>query len=54
MAADEGIVALPTKPAVELMLRHLEVKGWFEIPIRTRDLPIDYLTDKRASWLIEV
>lgn len=26
MAADEGIVALPTKPAVELMLRHLEVK----------------------------
>lgn len=54
MAADEGIVALPTKPAVELMLRHLKVGGWFEIPLRTRDMPVDYLTGRRASWLVEV
>jgi SAM-dependent methyltransferase len=54
MAADEGIVALPTKPALELMLRHLKVEEWCEIPIRTKDLPVDYLTGRRASWLIAV
>jgi SAM-dependent methyltransferase len=54
MAVDEGIVALPTKPAVELMLRHLRVKKWWEIPVRSQDMPVDYLTGRRASWLIEV
>jgi hypothetical protein len=54
MAVDEGIVSLPTKPGVELMLRHLKVNGWFEIPVLTRDMPVDYLTGRRASWLIEV
>lgn len=53
-AVDEGIVALPTKPSVELMLRHLKVNGWFEIPVRTQDMPLDYLTSRRASWLIDV
>lgn len=53
-AVDAGMVAFPTKSAVELMLRHLKVKRSVEIPVRTRDLPIDYLTTKRASWLIEV
>jgi SAM-dependent methyltransferase len=54
MAAHEGVAALPTKPGVELMLRHLSVKAWVEIPVRTRDLPIDYLTRRRVSWLVEV
>lgn len=54
MAVDEGVVALPTKPAVELMLRHLGFSTWFEIPVRSRDIPIDYLTSRRASWLIQV
>lgn len=54
MAAEEGIAALPTKAAVELMLRHLHLPRWTEIPVRTRDLPIDYLTSKRTTWLIEV
>lgn len=54
MAVDEGIVALPTKPSVELMLRHLKVKRWCEIPVRSQDMPPDYLTGRRASWLIEV
>ena len=54
MAFQEGMVALPTKPSVELMLRHLKFNGWFEIPVRTRDMPVDYLTGRRASWLIEV
>ena len=54
MAADEGLVALPTKSGVELMLRHLQFDRWMEIPVRSRDLPIDYLTRRRVSWLIEV
>ena len=54
MAADEGVVAVPTKRGVELMLRHLRVRSAVEIPVRTRDLPLDYLTGRRASWLIEV
>ena len=54
MAAHAGIVALPTKPAVALMLRQLNVNGWTEVPVRTKELPIDYLTSRRASWLIEV
>jgi 2-polyprenyl-3-methyl-5-hydroxy-6-metoxy-1,4-benzoquinol methylase len=54
MAAHEGVVALPTKPAVELLLRHLKFSEWQEIPVRTRDLPIEYRTQRRASWLISV
>jgi hypothetical protein len=54
MAAAEGMVALPTKSSVDLMLRHLKVRGWREIPVRTQDMPLDYLTSRRASWLIEV
>jgi SAM-dependent methyltransferase len=54
MAAREGMVAVPTRRAIELMLRHMEVKGWTEIPIRTTELPHDYLAGKRFSWLIEV
>lgn len=53
-AADEGVVALPTKSAVELMLKHLRFGGWFEIPTRSRDMPVDYLSGRRASWLIKV
>jgi len=54
MAASEGIVALPTGPSVELMLRHLKMKKWMAIPVRTKNLPVDYLTSRRTSWLIEV
>jgi tRNA (mo5U34)-methyltransferase len=53
-AVDEGVVALPTKSGVELMLRHLRFNGWFEIPARSRDMPVDYLAGRRASWLIKV
>ena len=53
-AVDDGMVAVPTKPGVELMLRHLKVNEWFEIPVRTRDMPVDYLRGRRASWLIKV
>jgi tRNA (mo5U34)-methyltransferase len=54
MAASAGIVAVPTKPSIELMLRHMKAANWTEIPVRTKNLPIDYLTGRRASWLIDV
>lgn len=54
MAAGEGLVCLPTKSSIELMLRHLKFKSWFEVPVRSNDLPIDYLTRRRATRLIEV
>ncbi|HEX2095159.1 MAG TPA: methyltransferase domain-containing protein [Longimicrobiaceae bacterium] len=53
-AAEAGVVALPTRAGVELMLRHLKFSGWTEIPVRTEDLPLDYLANRRTSWLIQV
>jgi SAM-dependent methyltransferase len=49
-----GIVAFPSRSAVDLMLRHSGAAGWFEIPVRTGDVPRDYLERKRTSWLIRV
>jgi SAM-dependent methyltransferase len=53
-AVNSGIVAAPSKRAVDLMLRHVGVAGWYEIPVRTTEMPPDYLENRRASWLIEV
>lgn len=49
-----GIVAIPTKSSVELILRDIGVSDSFEIPIRTNDMPEDYLDRSRGSWLIKV
>jgi len=49
-----GIVAYPSRSAIELMLKHIGAARWEEIPIRSRDVPRDYLNHKRASWIIEV
>jgi len=49
-----GIAANPSKAAIELMLRYIGVASSFEIPMRTPDMPRDYLDHRRASWLIEV
>jgi hypothetical protein len=54
MAAHAGVVALPTRSSIELLLRHVKFNDWLEIPVRTKELPVDYLTGRRASWLIEV
>jgi len=51
-AATAGVVAHPSKTAVELMLRHVGVKSFYEIPLRSADMPRDYLTHRRISWLI--
>jgi tRNA (mo5U34)-methyltransferase len=53
-ASGSGIVAYPSKSAIGLMLKHLRVAEWFEIPLRTSDMPPDYLDHRRASWLIKV
>lgn len=53
-AAEEGVVAVPTRTSVELLLRHLRPKSWFEIPVRSNDLHPEYRTHRRASWLIEI
>lgn len=53
-AVEEGMVAVPTRTSVELMLRHLNVRSWFEVPVRTTDLHLEYRTHRRASWLITV
>lgn len=53
-AAQDGLVAVPTAGAVELMLRHLGVSSWTRIPVRSRDISEDYRRSERASWLIAV
>ena len=49
----DGIVAYPTKKAVQVMLRHLGAGRVVEIPVRSRDVPRAYLEAGRASWLVE-
>lgn len=53
-AAEPGIVAFPSKSAIDVMLRHLGASEWYEIPLRTNDMPRVYLDNGRASWLIKV
>ena len=53
-AAQAGIVAHPTRASIELMLRHMGVRAWAELPVRTSEIPSPYLTGERASWLIHV
>lgn len=53
-ASTSGIVSHPSKSSIDLMLRHIGVAQWFEIPIRTTDMPSDYLDHGRASWLIKI
>jgi SAM-dependent methyltransferase len=49
-----GIVALPSKVALELMLKDLGARDWFEVPLRDPQMPQDYLQHHRASWLIKM
>lgn len=51
-AAAAGVVMFPSKRSVELMLRHVGLTDYLEIPMRTADMPPDYLRGERASWLI--
>jgi len=53
-AVNSGVVAHPSKSSIDLMLKHIGAAKWFEIPLRSRDMPADYLDNLRASWLIKV
>ncbi len=53
-AADPGIVALPSRSAVDFMLEHIGVSSWYEIPLRSDDMPLDYQRRSRTSWMITV
>lgn len=52
--ASAGITMTPSRASVELMLQQLNFTQWAEIPLRTADMPDDYLAGNRASWLIRV
>ena len=49
-----GIVAIPSKKAVELMFKEIGVVDSFEIPIINADVPEDYRKQYRGCWLITV
>lgn len=53
-AADPGIVALPSRCAIDFMLEHVGVSSWYEIPLRSDDMPLDYVRRSRTSWMITV
>jgi 2-polyprenyl-3-methyl-5-hydroxy-6-metoxy-1,4-benzoquinol methylase len=53
-AADAGVVARPSRTAVDLMLTDLGVSSWFEIPVRSAAMPPDYIRGNRTSWLINI
>ncbi len=53
-AANSGFIAKPSKKSIDMMLRHIGASEWFEIPIDTTDIPVSYLNNGRASWLIKV
>lgn len=53
-ASAPGIVAIPSKSALDLMFKHLRFRNWREIPLRSDDMPPDYRQRIRASWLLEV
>jgi SAM-dependent methyltransferase len=52
-AARSGIVAIPSRSAVELMFKDLAVSDWYEIPMRD-DMPRDYREHRRICWLVKV
>jgi tRNA (mo5U34)-methyltransferase len=53
-ATQSGMTAYPSKSGLDIMLKHIGAAEWREIPIRTADMPADYLAHRRASWLIKV
>ena len=53
-AAAAGIVARPSRTSIDLMLTHLGMRGWFEIPVRLPAMPPEYIRGTRVSWLIDV
>ncbi|MDQ3777235.1 MAG: hypothetical protein M3461_24190 [Pseudomonadota bacterium] len=53
-AVAAGVSMEPSRRSVEMILKHLKFREWTEIPLRTTDMPDDYLRGDRVSWLIRV
>jgi 2-polyprenyl-3-methyl-5-hydroxy-6-metoxy-1,4-benzoquinol methylase len=53
-AARAGIVVRPSRTSVELMLDHLGLRSHARIPLRSLDVPPDYLHRARASWIVKL
>jgi tRNA (mo5U34)-methyltransferase len=51
-AVTRGVIAKPSKAAVEMLLRHVGFRSWEEIPVRSDDAPPDYQSGARASWVV--
>ncbi len=51
--AATGIVAMPSKSAMELMLRHLGFSRCMEIPIRIMDADTVVAHSPRCAWLVD-
>lgn len=49
-----GMVCHPARDAVRLMLRHLRFRSALEIPVRTTGAPLEFRSNKRGAWLLEV
>jgi len=49
-----GIVAYPSSAAINLILSHLGVPRYLQIPVRTREPSCVYRQGFQASWLIDV
>lgn len=53
-ATSDGVVAFPSKSGIDIIFKHTGMSQWFEIPMRTQDMPPVYLNNRRASWLVKV
>ena len=42
-ATGSGVVAIPGESSIELIVKHTGAATWFEIPVRTPEMPRDYL-----------
>ena len=52
-AATAGIAMTPSRPSVELMLRHLHFTAWAEIPLRTVDMPATTISRREPGVLVD-
>jgi SAM-dependent methyltransferase len=53
-AARAGVVVRPSRQSIELLLDHLGLRSRVQIPLRSRDVPPDYLRGRRASWIVKL
>lgn len=50
-AVGDGLVAVPSREAVERMLWHIGCQTVWRLPMRNRDLPAAYVQGRRCAWI---